>query len=83
MSSVGRILTSRVASDSAARKFAQIACYFVAIAILPLGARRLATLQLDEAKLLIGVLMIVAVAVLFVIAGTLVRVAQPPDHGAR
>jgi hypothetical protein len=83
VSPIIQVLKFRVVSDSAARRIAQIACYIAAIAILPLGIRRLATLQLEEAKLLIGVLMVIAVAVLFVVAGTLVRAAQPPDRTAQ
>ena len=37
-------------------------------------------LQLDEAKLLISVLMVVAVAVLFAVAGLLMKATRPPGR---
>ena len=64
----------RLASDLSAAKFAQVACYIIALGVFVLSVFKLTTLQLTEAELFFGVLLVLALFSSMLCGGTLVRI---------
>ena len=74
MHTLKRILGWSIASELFVGKFSQIASYVVAIVFFVLAVRKIATLQLTEAQLFFGVLLVLAVFLLIICGGTLARI---------
>lgn len=76
MNVVKKALSFHVVSESSWSKFASVACYVVAVAILILGTLEIGALQPSEFELLLGTLSVIALSVLFVVLGTLIEVNE-------
>lgn len=74
MNTVRRFLGWQICSDLSAGKFGQIASYVVAVGFFVLAVGKISTLQLTEAQLFFGVLLVLAVFVLIICGGTLARI---------
>jgi hypothetical protein len=69
-----RFLGWSIGSDLFAGKVAQIAAYVVAVVFLVLAVQKVVTLQLTEAQLFFGILLVFAVFLLIICGGTLARI---------
>ncbi len=68
------LLTKQVSSLKFDRRLAALACFAAAILVLPLGIRKLASMELTEAQVVLGTLMCVQTSLLLVIIGLLALV---------
>ena len=74
MQTIRKVLGLHIGSDLLVGQFGQVASYVVAIGFFVLAVRKIATLQLTEAQLFFGVLMMLAVFLLIIGLGTLARI---------
>jgi len=74
MGKLRRVLGWQLTSEVSSAKFAQVACYVTAIGFFALAMWKIATLQLTETELFFGVLQVLAVFMLIICVGTLVRI---------
>ena len=74
MHTLRRFLGWPIGSDLLAGKLAQFASYVVAVGFLVLAVRKVTALQLTEAQLFFGVLLVMAVFLLIICGGTLARI---------
>ena len=69
-----RTLGRKISSDRFDARFAQFACWAGSILVLGLGFLKLASLPLTETELFLGLLLVLAVGLLGVNLGFLVRI---------
>ena len=69
-----RLLGRSLVSEYTACRIAQLAAYLVAIGILVLAIRKIATLQLTEAEFFFGLIQVLSLVALIVCGGTLARI---------
>ena len=74
MHTLKRFLGWSIVSDLSAGKFAQVSAYVVAVGFLVLAIRKIATLQLTEAELFFGLVLVMTLFVLTICGGTLARI---------
>jgi len=74
MHTLRRFLGWQITSELSGAKFVQVLCYVSAIGFFALAMWKIATLQLTEAELFFGVLQTLAVLLLIICVGTLVRI---------
>jgi len=74
MNTLKLFFSRRLCGDLSAAKFAQVACYIVALGVFVLSVFKLTTLQLTETELFFGVLLVLAVFSSMICGGTLVRI---------
>ena len=74
-----KFLTRPIGTKQFDARFAQMACYVVALLVLMLGILKLCRLGLDETHLFFGLLLVLCLAMLCVIGGTL---AGPSEKSA-
>ena len=74
MNAILGFLNRRLGSDLWAAKVAQVVCYIVAVGVLVLAIFKLGRLPLTEVELFFGILLILAVFLLMICGGTLVRI---------
>jgi hypothetical protein len=63
-----------IASDVSVAKFGQISAYVVALGFLVLAIRKFVTLELTEAELFFGILLVMTLFLLTICVGTLARI---------
>ena len=66
---IRKLLTYKVASDSAVHRLGQMLCFTGACLIPVLAFRKFATLEITEAELLIGVIATMSLALLLTLLG--------------
>ncbi len=74
MVSIKRLLEIPVASDGAYSKFASLASYVLAMAILVLGVKRFSSYALTEIELVLATISVVTLSLLCVIFGQLLEI---------
>ena len=74
MNAITKLLGRPLCSDLLVAKIAQIACYVIAIGIFVLAILKLTTLTLTEQQLFFGILQVLAVVLMMICAGSLVRI---------
>ncbi len=74
MNALKVVLGRRLGSDLSAARFAQIACYVIAVGVFVLSVFKLTTLQLTETEFFFGTLLVLAVFLSMICGGTLVRI---------
>jgi len=77
---IKQLLTRRIASDTAATRFGQAACFGGACLIPVLVCRKFATIELSEAELLIGMLATMSMALLCTVLGVLLEPKTKAAH---
>ncbi len=70
------MLTRGITKDSIDRKLGQIVCFIAGIFLFALSTWKLTKLHLTEAELFLGILLIIAVTLLFIILGLLLPMAS-------
>ena len=71
---IAQIFGSRITSNEFDAGIGQLACWLVAILVLALGFLKLASLALTETELFFGLMLVLAVALLGVNLGMLLRI---------
>jgi hypothetical protein len=76
MTDVLRLFRRNLTSTGFDAKAAQIACWICSLIVMVAGILKLTRLQLTEAELFIGVLVVMAVTILCIIAGLLMPIVE-------
>ena len=76
MINISRILGRNLTSTGFDAKAAQIGCWICSLIAMVAGIFKLTRLQLSEAELFIGILLVMAVTILCIIAGLLMPIVQ-------
>ena len=71
-----RLLGTKISSETSDLRFGQIVCIATALLVLGIGLWKLTSLDVSEAEMLIGLLLILCISVLFVILGQLLWVSH-------
>ena len=71
-----RLFGTQLASDLSSAKFTQIVCYISAVGFFALATWKIARLPLTEAELFFGILQMLAVVMLVICIGTLIRIHE-------
>ena len=74
MHALKRFLGWQISNELSTAKFSQLACYASAIGFFALATWKIARLQVTEADLFFGILQVLAVFLLVICVGTLVRI---------
>ncbi len=76
MTDVLRLFKSKLTSRGFDAKAAQIACWICSLIVMVVGIFKLTRLQLTEAELFFGILLVMAVAILVIITGLLMPIVE-------
>jgi hypothetical protein len=74
-----RFFVRPISTASFDHRLGQFACYAVSLMVLVLGFLKVSRLGLDEAHLFFGVLMVLILAMLAIIIGTLIAPRAKPE----
>jgi hypothetical protein len=76
METVKRLFGAQLSSEASDLRIGQIVCIATALAVLTLGLWKLVHLELSEAEVFFGLLLIFCISVLFVILGQLLSLSH-------
>jgi len=76
MTDVIRLFTRNLTSTGFDAKMAKMACWICSAVVMVAGILKLARLQLTESELFFGILLVLAVAILFIILGLLMPIVE-------